>query len=63
MNDVLDGKYKNYQSSRLLKMLVNEGVKEYKCEICGISNWNGKDITLVLHHIDGEHSNNKLENL
>lgn len=63
LNDVLDGKYKNYQSSRLLKMLVNEGVKEYKCEICGISNWNGKDITLVLHHIDGEHSNNKLENL
>ena len=44
-------------------MLVNEGVKEYKCEICGISNWNGKYITLVLHHIDGEHSNNKLENL
>lgn len=37
--------------------------KEYKCEQCGITEWNGKYIRLEVHHIDGNHSNNKPENL
>ena len=32
-------------------------------ECCGISSWNEKEITLQLHHKDGNHSNNKLSNL
>lgn len=36
---------------------------EYKCECCGISEWNGKPITLQLHHKDGNHNNNEEENL
>ncbi len=36
---------------------------EYKCECCGISEWNNKPITLQLHHKDGNHSNNEDENL
>ena len=37
--------------------------QEFKCNMCGISEWNGKSITLDLDHIDGNHANNKEENL
>lgn len=33
------------------------------CEICNITEWNNKPITLEVDHIDGDHGNNKLENL
>ena len=37
---------------------------EYKCEICGLpSIWNGKPLTLHLDHINGDHHDNRLENL
>lgn len=36
---------------------------EYKCEKCGISDWNGMPITLQLHHKDGDHNNNEESNL
>lgn len=49
---------------RLLKQaLLEEGIKEYKCEICGISKWLGQEITLQLHHVDGNSANNELSNL
>lgn len=53
----------NVQSYKLLKKLLKEGYKENRCEVCGITEWNGKPITLQLHHIDGDHLNNSLENL
>ena len=52
-----------YQSYKLLKRLIEEGIKEHKCECCGNTEWNGKPIPLELHHIDGDHSNNTKENL
>jgi len=33
------------------------------CENCGLDTWLGDKIPLQLHHKDGNHSNNKLENL
>lgn len=36
---------------------------EHKCSICGIDTWMGKEVPLVVDHIDGDHSNNKLINL
>ena len=54
----------NYQSSKLKKRLIKEGIKEDVCEICGCSNvWNGQPLTLQLDHINGNHSDNRLENL
>ena len=40
-------------------------VTEYKCfgPECGISEWQGKPITLQVEHIDGDQFNNTLENL
>jgi len=34
----------------------------YRCTCCGITNWNGKDITLWTDHIDGDATNNKPNN-
>lgn len=53
----------NVPSWKLLKKLLKEGYKENRCEVCGITEWNGKPITLQLHHIDGDYLNNSLENL
>ncbi|MBO5003868.1 MAG: HNH endonuclease [Clostridia bacterium] len=62
LQDVFDGK-RNYPNSKLNYRLIKEGYKERKCEICGNTHWMGKPIMLELHHVDGNHTNNKLENL
>ena len=37
---------------------------EYKCANCGCDgHWQGGEISLEIHHIDGDNSNNELENL
>ena len=41
--------------------LVN--LRSHKCEECGNSEWNNQQIPLEVHHIDGNHLNNSLENL
>lgn len=48
---------------KLKDRLIRDGIKEYRCEICGINEWQGKPIVLQLHHINGNHKDNKLENL
>ena len=50
-------------SSTLLKRLKDAHLKEHKCEKCGLTEWQGEYITLHLHHKDGNHNNNKLDNL
>lgn len=45
------------------KRLIEDGLKENRCECCGLSEWMGKPIPLELHHKDGNHWNNDLENL
>lgn len=37
--------------------------REEKCEICGLTEWNGARIRLDIHHIDGNCVNNHLNNL
>ena len=51
------------QSFRLKNRLLLEGLKEHKCECCGITEWNGKPAPLELDHINGNHHDNQLENL
>lgn len=50
-------------SGKLRIKLLTEGLKENKCEICGITKWLGNPIVCQLHHIDGNNQNNNLENL
>jgi ribosomal protein L37E len=50
-------------ASKLRKKLIEDGLKEYKCECCGLTEWNGKPIPLELHHINGNHYDNNFDNL
>lgn len=53
---------KDPQTNKIRKRLLDEGIKEHKCECCGLSKWMGKDIPLEVHHIDGNKKNNTIEN-
>ena len=37
-------------------------ISPHICSICGLSEWNEKPIPLVVDHIDGDHSHNKIDN-
>jgi hypothetical protein len=54
---------KQVQTNRLRKRLLSEKIFEHKCQICERTEWNDKPIPLELHHKDGDHLNNLLENL
>lgn len=54
---------KKKSSSNVKNRLINNGLKEYKCEQCGINEWNEKRIVIELHHKDGDPTNNVLSNL
>lgn len=51
------------QSHKLKKRLIKEGYFTHKCNECNLSIWRNKKISLELHHIDGNHKNNQLDNL
>lgn len=51
------------QTFKLKNRLLDEGIKEHRCELCGRITWNGKPISLELHHVDGNPYNNRLRNL
>lgn len=47
----------------LFKRLVLSGKREYKCEECGCSSWNGKPLRLQLDHKNGDRVDCREENL
>ena len=51
------------QSYKLKNRLLAEGLKQHKCECCGITEWNGQPAPIELDHIDGNRYNNIIENL
>ena len=51
------------QSYKLKNRLLAEGLKQHKCECCGITEWNGQPTPIELDHIDGNRYNNTIENL
>lgn len=63
LEDILNGLHPQYQTFKLKKRLIKEGLKENKCEECGISKWKGKTLKIELDHIDGNSNNHKINNL
>lgn len=51
------------RTSYIKKIILQNNLLDYKCEQCGISEWNNKPISLELHHKDGNNTNNELSNL
>jgi hypothetical protein len=45
------------------KRLIDEGIREHRCERCRRTEWEGQPIPLELDHIDGDRTNNRIENL
>ncbi len=43
--------------------LVGSGLKENRCEECGITEWLGEPLPMNLHHVNGRNDDNRLENL
>ena len=53
-----------YRGRRNLKVrILGEGLKEPRCEACGIDEWHGRPLSLALHHVNGDRLDNRLENL
>lgn len=50
-------------ANHLKERLLSEGIKQYRCECCGNTEWLGSPIALELHHINGVRDDQRLENL
>lgn len=53
----------NFFNSESLRFNLEFSGRPYKCEICGISEWNGSSLTLEIDHIDGIRNHNYPNNL
>lgn len=47
----------------LKQRLLKSGLKEERCEECGLAEWRGRPLRVTLHHVNGDGYDNRLENL
>lgn len=45
------------------RYLIKHNIKENKCAICGINEWQNKPLIVEAHHKDGNHLNNNIDNI
>lgn len=54
----------NYNRSNLKRRLIKENILPNKCSICNQSTeWNNKNLVMILDHINGINNDNRIENL
>ncbi len=63
LEEILQGKHPHYQRRGLKRKLFEAGIKSNKCEVCGLTDWNGKSLNMQLDHIDGNTYNHRIDNL
>jgi DNA-binding transcriptional ArsR family regulator len=49
--------------SHLKGRLLKAGLKENRCEECGVTEWRGRPLSMQLHHVNGDGQDNRLENI
>ena len=55
---------KDSSYSKIKERILRDNLLPYACDICHqLPIWNGKKLTLILDHINGDHRDNRLENL
>lgn len=62
-NELLFTEKSKHTRAVIRKRIISEKLLPYKCSICGISDWNGKRLSLELDHVNGINYDNRLENL
>lgn len=57
--DILGEVYRDHATQKLF--LLRVGLHE--CSVCGITEWQGQPVPLVMDHVDGNSENDKMSNL
>ncbi len=53
-----------YSRDKLKRRLFSSGLKFRRCELCGLGEeWRGRPMSLILDHINGRSTDNRIENL
>lgn len=47
----------------LKRRLLSAGLREARCELCGLDEWRGAALSVALHHLNGDRLDNRIENL
>jgi len=63
LDDILVKNSSYTGSAQLRRRLVKAGLKGDRCERCGLDSWMGQPLPLALDHINGDHTDNRLDNL
>ncbi len=63
LDKIITGEISYASRTHLRNRYIAEGLLRYKCAICGISEWQGKPISLHLDHINGINDDDRLENV
>lgn len=61
--DILAGLVPHFHTFSLKERLLKLGIKTNQCEVCSLTEWQGKSLNMELDHIDGKRTNHKLDNL
>jgi len=61
--DILIEKSTYTNNNKLRIRLIKEGIKKHQCECCKNTEWMGKPISIELEHVNGVHTDNRIENL